>query len=172
MSSHSGLQQKNHKQALHCPIQQTNTSTTRNQHPVIFTGMMPGDHWALLQGSNSSVWLSVWTVPLKSSALCSRGGEAAMVESVTNVSLSWTVLQLWSCCCWPLHRSWILKFIAGETLFGFPCLWPLWCSCHHRSCCWDNTSSLTIWKNFTERGSTFLPFVDPTAYMSLFFLQS
>lgn len=95
-------------------------------------------------------------------ALRQRGVDSAMVENVINVALSWTALQLWSCCCLVLGLlltppSFLNSEVHyRETLFGFPCLRVLWCSCHHRSCCWDSTSSLTIWKDFTERGSIFL----------------
>lgn len=96
------------------------------------------------------------------SALRQRGVDSAMVENVINVALSWTARWLWSCCCLVLGLlltppSFLNSEVHyWETLFGFPCLRALWCSCHHRSCCWDSTSSLTIWKDFTERGSIFL----------------
>lgn len=111
------------------------------------------------------------------SALQQGGADSAMVENVINVALGWTALQLWSCCC-LVHGLLLtlLSFLNSElhymeTLFGFPCLWALWCSCHRRSCYWDSTSSLTIWKDLRREEAYFLPFVDPAAYISLFSLE-
>lgn len=75
-------------------------------------------------------------------------------------------------CCWPLHHSWILKFITGRHYLAFPIDEPFDVAAITGVVAGTAHQALASGRTLQREEAHFLPFVDLRACISLFLSQT
>lgn len=75
-------------------------------------------------------------------------------------------------CCWPLHHSWILKFVTGRCYLAFPVDEPFDVAAITGVVAGTAHQALPSGRTLQREEAYFLPSVDLRAYISLFLSQT